>query len=58
MGVAIGTAKYIALVGLLGIDGKTKFYATQEEEDEVVQVLKDFKKAISCYEKSIQINPN
>lgn len=40
--IAIGTAKYIALVGLLGIDGKTKFYATQEEEDEVVQVLKEF----------------
>ena len=40
--IGIGTPKAVVIVGLLGIDGKTKFYPTQKEEDDVIQVLKEF----------------
>lgn len=40
--IGIGTPKAVVIVGLLGIDGRTKFYATQEEEDKVIEVLKEF----------------
>lgn len=40
--IGIGTPKAVVIVGLLGIDGRTKFYETQAEEDAVVEVLKEF----------------
>ena len=39
--VGIGNSKVVAMVGLLGKDGFTKFYS-RDEEPKVIQVLKDY----------------